>query len=105
MKCKYYTYILRCTDDSLYTGITTDISRRMSEHFSQNRKCAKYTRTHKPKQLEAVWQSDSRVLASKLEYRIKTLSKSDKEKLIKSDSLSLMQEKIDPTSYIRISIN
>lgn len=31
----YYTYMLRCTDDSIYTGITTDLERRMDEHFTQ----------------------------------------------------------------------
>ena len=44
---KYYTYILRCTDNTLYTGITTYLERRMEEHFSQNEKCAKYTKRHK----------------------------------------------------------
>ena len=34
----YQTYILRCTDHSLYTGITTDLERRMEEHFSRRRK-------------------------------------------------------------------
>ena len=40
----YYTYMLRCTDNSIYTGITTNIERRMEEHFKQNEKCAKYTK-------------------------------------------------------------
>ena len=43
----YYTYMLRCTDDSIYTGITTDLKRRMDEHFTQGEKCAKYTKRHK----------------------------------------------------------
>lgn len=34
----YQTYILRCTDQTLYTGITTDLTRRMEEHFSRRRK-------------------------------------------------------------------
>lgn len=45
----YYTYILRCCDNTLYTGIALDIEKRMNEHFLQNEKCAKYTRTHKAK--------------------------------------------------------
>ena len=38
----YYTYILRCTDGTLYTGITTDLQRRMEEHFNQNEKKINY---------------------------------------------------------------
>ena len=47
----YYVYMLRCTDNSLYTGITTDLERRMSEHFSKDKKCAKYTRRHNAKKM------------------------------------------------------
>lgn len=81
----YYTYILRCQDNSLYTGITTDLNRRMQEHFSAGEKCAKYTLRHKPQKLEIAWMSENRVLASKLEFHIKkSLSKSQKEELIKT---------------------
>lgn len=45
----YYTYILRCSDNSLYTGITNNLQRRMEEHFNQTKKCAKYTLRHTPK--------------------------------------------------------
>lgn len=45
----YYTYMLRCEDNTIYTGITTDISRRMEEHFCKDKKCAKYTKTHQAK--------------------------------------------------------
>lgn len=47
----YYIYMLRCEDNSIYTGITTDINRRMKEHFSKNKKCAKYTLKHTAKKL------------------------------------------------------
>lgn len=53
----YYTYMIRCMDNTIYTGITTDLKRRMEEHFTQNEKCAKYTKRHKAKKLEAVWSS------------------------------------------------
>lgn len=75
----YYTYMLRCTDDSIYTGITTDLKRRMDEHFTQGEKCAKYTKRHKAKKLEAAWSSEDRKLASKLEYYIKHLPKVKKK--------------------------
>lgn len=80
----YYIYMLRCEDNSIYTGITTNLERRMEEHFNQNEKCAKYTKRHKPKKLETAWKTENRILASKLEYAIKTLKKLEKEKLISS---------------------
>ena len=46
--------MLRCEDDSIYTGITTNITRRMKEHFLRGKQCAKYTLTHKAKKLECV---------------------------------------------------
>ncbi len=104
MKNKYYTYILRCEDNSLYTGICTNVKRRMEEHFSHGEKCAKYTRTHTPKKLEAVWESNSRVLASKLEYRIKRLSKQQKENLITDNDFSCFGEWIISENFKRICI-
>ena len=97
----YYVYMLRCIDNSIYTGITTDIDRRMEEHFSRDQKCAKYTLTHKPKILESVWETENRILASKLEYNIKkNLGKLDKEKLIKSHRLDILSDKIEAEKYI-----
>ncbi|MBO5478841.1 MAG: GIY-YIG nuclease family protein [Clostridia bacterium] len=84
----YYTYMLRCEDNSIYTGITTDIERRMKEHFEKDKKCAKYTLRHTAKKLECAWCSENRVLASKLEYAIKQLPKSEKEELIQKHNLN-----------------
>lgn len=85
----YYIYMLRCEDNSIYTGITTDINRRMEEHFSKDKKCAKYTASHQAKSLEMVWKTENKILASKLEYRIKKeLSKKQKEELIKNKDLT-----------------
>lgn len=78
----YYIYMLRCQDNSIYTGITTDLNRRMNEHFTKNEKCAKYTLNHTAKRLEAAWKAENRVYASKLEYYIKRLPKNKKELLI-----------------------
>ena len=101
----YYTYMLRCTDDSIYTGITTDLERRMDEHFTQGEKCAKYTKRHEAKKLEAAWSSEDRKLASKLEYYIKHLPKSEKEDIIKHNkNITVLSEKIDITSYKRIRL-
>lgn len=75
----YYTYLLRCAGDSLYAGICTDLQRRMKEHFSADPKCAKYTRSHPPVALTAAWGSEDRAEASRLEYRLKHLTKGQKE--------------------------
>lgn len=100
----YYVYMLRCEDNSIYTGITIDISRRLNEHFSRGSKCAKYTRTHFAKKLECTWQTDNRVLASKLEFYIKTLSKKQKEELILNDNLKgLLHDKIEVQKYVRLN--
>lgn len=77
-----YTYMLRCTDGSIYTGITKDVGRRMKEHKEQGKECAKYTRTHQFLRLEAVFSSSTWSEAAKLEYAIKRLPKEKKEQLI-----------------------
>lgn len=103
----YYTYMLRCEDNSIYTGITSDLERRMKEHFSKDKKCAKYTATHQAKKLECVWESENRVLASKLEFHIKkNLSKQEKEDLIKDNNLleSLLGNKIESDKYNSVKI-
>lgn len=102
----YYVYILRCEDNSLYTGITTDLERRLEEHLSKNKKCAKYTLNHSVKKIESAWETEDRVSASKLEYHIKkTLSKSQKEELIVKNNLQeLLSNKIDVSKYSRIDL-
>lgn len=78
----YYVYIVRCEDGSLYTGIATDVVRRLREHLSQRDPGAKYTRTRKVVALEMVWKTYGRSAASKLEYRIKCLSHERKLALV-----------------------
>lgn len=81
--------MIKCEGGQLYTGIAADIVRRMREHASRSEKCAKYTRSHKIVSLEALWTAETRSLASKLEYRIKQLTKEKKLKLIeRPDSVS-----------------
>lgn len=100
----YFTYMLRCKDNSIYTGITTNVKRRMQEHFSKEEKCAKYTYRHEAEKLESVWESQDRKLASKLEYHIKKLKKQEKENLIKDNNLinELLGQKIEVNEYKRI---
>lgn len=97
----YYTYILRCSDNSLYTGITNNLERRMKEHFNQTKKCAKYTLRHTPVKIESVWSSENRKTASKLEYHIKKLKKEEKEMIIKKESsfLLLFEDALDYKMY------
>ena len=83
----YYIYILRCSDGKLYTGITTDVQRRFEEHTQQKGKGAKFTRSHKAETVEAVWSAADRSLASKLEYRIKALTRTQKLALIADNAL------------------
>lgn len=82
MPAGYTVYILRCEDGSLYTGITTDMERRLEEHRSGGPKAARYTRTHPVAALEATWPAPDRAAASALEYRIKRLSHAQKLALI-----------------------
>lgn len=101
----YYTYMIRCEDDSIYTGITTNVEKRFNEHLLKGKKCAKYTRNHAVKKIESVWKSEDRVLASKLEFHIKKLSKKQKEKLIQSNNLEeLLSRKVDCSKYIKIKL-
>lgn len=97
---KYYTYIIRCTDNSLYTGMTNDLNKRMEEHFEKSKEGAKYTKSHQAKKVEKAWQCKEKSLACKLEYRIKTLNKSEKESLIKGEKLKkFFTGKIDCRRY------
>jgi len=78
----YYTYILECADKTLYTGITTDLKRRITEH--NNAKLgAKYTSSRRPVKLIYSKKFSNRALASKEEARIKRLNKLEKLELIK----------------------
>ncbi|MDD6881306.1 MAG: GIY-YIG nuclease family protein [Firmicutes bacterium] len=105
----YYTYIIRCTDNSLYTGITTDIYRRFKQHKGIIEGGAKFMRGHTPVRIEAVWQSPDRKSASKLEYRIKKLTKAKKEELISAkmitkDFFGNSADYLDDTNYIYLDL-
>lgn len=90
-----YTYIIHCTDDTLYTGITKDLSRRMDEHFNQTKKSAKYTKSHQADQLMMVWETASWSGAAVLEHFIKSRQKKQKLTFIKQpDCLSNYEEQL-----------
>ncbi len=71
-------YLLRCADGSLYTGIATDVSRRLAEH-QEGDKGAKYLRGRGPLQLVYQQQIGDRSLATRIEHRIKRFPKEYKE--------------------------
>ena len=77
----YYLYIVKCSDNTLYTGITTDLKRRVYEHNS-SKKGAKYTSTRRPVELIYSQKFANRSEASKEEYRVKKLSREKKLQLI-----------------------
>ena len=73
----WWVYIVECVDNSLYTGITTNIDRRIKEHNTSN-KGAKYTRSRRPVSLIYKESCENRSIASKREYEIKKLKRADK---------------------------
>ena len=77
----WFVYILRCADGSLYTGITTDLDRRLAEH-NGSELGARYTRGRRPVMLVYSEYLENRSLASKKESLIKRLRKDQKESLI-----------------------
>jgi putative endonuclease len=80
----WYLYLIRCRDGSLYTGITTDVARRFSEHRSG--KGSKYLRGRSPLTLVFQKKLGSKNHALAVEHRIKQLTKVKKEELIRNDS-------------------
>ncbi len=100
----FYTYMLRCEDNSIYTGITVDIERRLKEHKEKGKKSARYTAVHSAKKMEAIWESQNKSLASKLEFNIKKLKKRQKEDLILTKNLEryLKNEiELDKYKYVK----
>jgi putative endonuclease len=79
-KTTWFVYILRCADDTLYTGITTDIARRVDEH-NQGKKSANYTRARRPVELVYSEPAENRSQASMREYTIKQLNREEKHQL------------------------
>lgn len=81
MEKKWYVYLLRCADNSLYCGVTTDVERRIVEHNSSNKRGAKYTRVRRPVELAYLEECQSRQQACQREYQLKQLPKAQKEQL------------------------
>lgn len=77
----YFVYIIQCSDATLYTGIATDVARRLEEH-NTSPKGAKYTRVRRPVSLVYTEKLEDRSSACKREYVIKQLTREKKLELI-----------------------
>ena len=77
----WYVYVLECADQTLYTGITTDLERRLQEH-NAGKASARYTRARRPVRLVYQEQAANRSIASRREYAIKRLSRARKLAMI-----------------------
>ena len=101
----YFVYVLRCRGSSLYCGSTNDVQKRIAAHLGTDGKGAKYTRSRKPERVEAVWATESKGAALKLEYNFKKLKKDSKEKLIRSEIMleELFSDRLETQLYTRSS--
>lgn len=77
-----YLYMVECEGGTLYTGITTNIEKRMKDHKERRPNCAKYTRSHPVKRLRALWETEHYDHARKAEYAVKQLTRKQKDELV-----------------------
>lgn len=84
----WYLYVVRCADGTLYTGITTDVARRLHEH-NHSARGAKYTRSRRPVALVGAWARTTHAQAAKDEWAFKQLSRPQKcQRLDARDNLA-----------------
>lgn len=81
----HFVYVLRCADDTLYTGYTTDVERRVAEHDAGEG--AAYTRGRTPVELVHVESYETRSAAMSREYEVKSLAKDAKERLVGGEKI------------------
>ncbi|WP_297217956.1 GIY-YIG nuclease family protein [uncultured Desulfovibrio sp.] len=79
---RWFVYLVRCADDSLYCGITTDVARRLAQHNGGLAGGARYTRSRRPVRLEGVRCCEDRSAALRLEARIKRAQRAQKPGLL-----------------------
>jgi len=77
----WFVYMLRCADNSLYTGVTTDVERRLVEHNAK-KSVTKYTRVRQPVTVAYQEEAESRSAACKRESQLKKLTKVQKEQFV-----------------------
>lgn len=81
---QWFVYMILCSDESLYTGITNDVERRYRQHL-QGRLGAKYFRGREPRRLVYLESGHDRSSAAKREFAIKRLNREHKLRLLVSD--------------------
>ena len=86
-----YTYMLKCSDGTLYTGWTNDLEKRVETHNSG--KGAKYTKARRPVELAYYEEFETKEQAMKREYAIKQLGRKEKQKLIAGKKVKLSDER------------
>lgn len=84
----WFVYILKCADNTLYTGVTTDLQRRLKEHNHNDRLGAKYTRVRRPVSLQYHEACSGRSHACQREAAIKKLTRRAKLKLIDASQIN-----------------
>ena len=104
----YYVYMLRCRGDVYYTGLTVDMAHRIRMHLSG--KGAKFTRSHPPEAVAALWRCGDKAAAARAEYAIKKcLTRQQKEQLIAAPEMlqdilprlaGLEIEPVSPEGYL-----
>lgn len=78
----WFVYILRCSDNTLYTGVTRDLEKRLHQH-NHGSKGAKYTRARRPVELVYQENAPNRSVAQQREYRLRHLNTAQKRELIR----------------------
>jgi len=78
----WFLYVVHCDDGTLYSGVTTDVSRRVNEH-NKSKRGAKYTKSRRPVRLVFWMDFCNRSTAHKAEHHFKKLTRKDKEEIIK----------------------
>ncbi len=80
----WFVYIIECSDGTLYTGISNNVENRINTH--NKGKGAKYTKNRRPVVLKKTFKTNNRSEASKLEFKIKKLTRLNKIKLINNET-------------------
>lgn len=88
-KAVWFLYVIETDDGCWYTGITTDVKRRLKEHQEDPKKGAKFFRGHKAKRVVFKKAMGSRAVASSWEWHFKRLTRAGKEKAVKTKLASM----------------
>ena len=99
-----YVYMLLCGDGSLYTGITTDMRKRMHDHVNKTAACAKYTRHRTVTALAAAWQTTGMTAARRLEWALHHTDRPTKDALVVApDTVTSVFPKLTEHTYIALT--